>query len=339
MKEKTNYLSLLSVISALAVVILHTNGCFWKYSSERYWFTANIIECVMYFAVPVFFMISGATLIEYRKRYSTKEFFQKRIRKTLIPFLCFSIIGLFYQLYMGYIQVSDLNFWTVIDGILNVKYNETYWFFISLFSVYLCIPILAGISDEIRQTTFKYLAIVCFLFNTVLPYIFFYLPVQYPGGLTVRIGSSYLFYIIVGYLLHTNDFTKKQRIIIYFLGILGLFTHMYGTYHLSTAAGTIIKTYKGYTNLPTVLYSVAVFVLAKNLSLPKWLYKAVNFLAPYTFSIYLLHWYFIDYAETTLLVNEYSILWRLCGFLPIALICIGITALIRKIPFGSKVLP
>ena len=128
MKEKTNYLSLLSVISALAVVILHTNGCFWKYSSERYWFTANIIESVMYFAVPVFFMISGATLIEYRKRYSTKEFFQKRIRKTLIPFLCFSIIGLFYQLYMGYIQVSDLNFWTVIDGILNVKYNETYWF-------------------------------------------------------------------------------------------------------------------------------------------------------------------------------------------------------------------
>ena len=53
------------------------NGCFWQFSYDRYWITANIIECICYFAVPIFFMISGATLLNYRKRYTTAVFFKK----------------------------------------------------------------------------------------------------------------------------------------------------------------------------------------------------------------------------------------------------------------------
>ena len=77
MNKKLEYISILNVISAFAVIMLHTNGCFWDFSYERYWFTANIIEPVMYFAVPVFFMITGATLLDYKDRYSTEEFFLK----------------------------------------------------------------------------------------------------------------------------------------------------------------------------------------------------------------------------------------------------------------------
>ena len=67
--EKKEYISILSVISSLAVVILHTNGCFWTFSYNGHWPSANVIESVMYFAVPIFFMISGATLIDYNERY------------------------------------------------------------------------------------------------------------------------------------------------------------------------------------------------------------------------------------------------------------------------------
>ena len=86
-KEDTGYITLLSVISAVAVVIIHVNSdCFGNLGSDnRYWFGANIIECIVYFAVPIFFMISGATLIDYRDRYSTKEYFIKRIKRQLFP--------------------------------------------------------------------------------------------------------------------------------------------------------------------------------------------------------------------------------------------------------------
>ena len=57
-KNRIEYISLASVLSAIAVVYLHANGCFWDFSTSRYWITANMIESIFYFAVPIFFMIS-----------------------------------------------------------------------------------------------------------------------------------------------------------------------------------------------------------------------------------------------------------------------------------------
>ena len=85
MKRKI-YIQILGVLSCLAVVVLHTTGCFWDFSYERYWLTANLIENLCYFAVPIFFMISGATLMDYRKRYSTEEFFKKDFGRQLFHF-------------------------------------------------------------------------------------------------------------------------------------------------------------------------------------------------------------------------------------------------------------
>ena len=56
MKKKI-YIQILGVIACLAVVAMHVNGCFWQFSYDRYWITANIIECICYFAVPIFFMM------------------------------------------------------------------------------------------------------------------------------------------------------------------------------------------------------------------------------------------------------------------------------------------
>ena len=70
------YITVLNVFSAIAVVALHVNGCFWQFSRSSYWFTANIIESVFCFAVPVFFMITGVTLFDYTKRQDTEIFFR-----------------------------------------------------------------------------------------------------------------------------------------------------------------------------------------------------------------------------------------------------------------------
>lgn len=44
-KKDTNYLNILNVISAIAVVIIHCNFAFWAFNpNERYWITTNIIR-------------------------------------------------------------------------------------------------------------------------------------------------------------------------------------------------------------------------------------------------------------------------------------------------------
>ena len=154
MTKKISYISLINAVSCIAVVVLHTNGCFWQFSKERYWKTANLIECLAYFAVPCFFMITGATLLNYREKYSMAQFFKKRILKTFIPFVFWSLIGLAYALYRKNVLLSSLTVQYVYNGIVRTSFVGVYWFFISLFGMYLCIPLFAAVKEEARRQVF-----------------------------------------------------------------------------------------------------------------------------------------------------------------------------------------
>lgn len=126
--KDTSYITLLSVVSTIAVVYLHAQFAFFAFSTNRYWFTTNIIRSIFYYAVPIFFMITGATLIDYRDRYSTKKFFSKRLKKVVIPFIAWSLIALLYRLVTNSIDFNDLSIKDIINGILGCKYQDVYWY-------------------------------------------------------------------------------------------------------------------------------------------------------------------------------------------------------------------
>lgn len=79
--KKIEYIDLANVIATFAVVFLHANSCFWDFSKERYWITADVIESVFIFACPLFFMISSVTLIDYQKDMILKHTLEKDLRK------------------------------------------------------------------------------------------------------------------------------------------------------------------------------------------------------------------------------------------------------------------
>ena len=81
------FVDILNIVCALAVVMLHTSLNVyvpWSFSLK--------LQAVFIFAVPVFFMISGMNLLGYRTKYSTKEFFFKRVRRVGTAFLLGSIL-------------------------------------------------------------------------------------------------------------------------------------------------------------------------------------------------------------------------------------------------------
>lgn len=340
--KKINYISVLSVISTIAVVILHTNE-FWIFSKEKYWFTANLIECLFYFAVPVFFMITGITLIDYRDRYDTKEFWKRRIKKTVIPFLCWSIINLLYfTFFKKSFSIFEFNRTQLFNAIMESKGIGIYWFFIQLFCVYLCIPLFAGVQKNARKEVFTYLLIVCGIFNFILPLLNDVFDQNLVLPITVQVGSGYLLYIIIGYLLHTTKLNKWAEICIYILGLGGVLLHIFGTYNLSMQSGTIIGTYKGYNNIPCILYSSAIFLLIKNIcakikSIS--FFEIINKFKKYSFAIYLVHWFVIDVIAVLFNLKKTVIWYRLGMPIIVIPICIFITDVLRKIPIIKHVVP
>lgn len=316
-QNRVHYLSLASVVAAFAMVMLHTNGCFWGFARERYWDTANIIESVMYFAVPVFYMISGATLLDYRERYSTKEYFKKRIYKTLVPYIVWSILGFF----------------------LTGDEVKIYWFFIPLFRIYLLIPLVSLIKEENRQRIFVPLSILLFVIDI------FFCNIGLAHGLhrtEIDQMCLYMSYVLVGYLIHKYEMSKRWRGLIYALGLVGLAIHMGATYVLSYELGYVVQTWKGYANIPCILYSVAIFVLLKQIGeciKQERFISVMEFLSKYTFAVYLIHWYLMDFAVEFFAIDTRLIVYR-CGA-PVVLfvLCIAITWCVRKVPVLRRILP
>ena len=333
------------MISAIAVIILHTNGCFWNFSrTERYWKTANIIESVFYFAVPVFFMVSGATLLDFYKRYGLKEYFSKRIIKTVVPYIVWSILGLLFRIfYLGHMEFADIGVSYVINGLLGGNIISIYWFFIPLFCIYLCIPLFAAVSDELRKVVFSYIAVACFIFNYFIPFVINVLELDIHFSISVTVGTNYLFYVVIGYLLNKYELSTKSRYVIYGFGIIGLLMHIVGTYNLSMREGWIVQTYKGYANVPCILWSVGVFVFFKytggRIMGNKVVAKVINVLKKYTFSIYLTHWYVMQMLVYEFGADTKSIIYRLGAPFLIVIVVVICTWLVRRIPLVRRILP
>lgn len=204
--RRKEYLTFLSVISSVAVVFLHANECFWTFSNSRYWITSNFIECFFYYAVPIFFMISGATLLDYPDRYTHKEYFLKRVKKVVIPYCAWSIIVVIYKVIRNRITLTQLSIPFLINGIMTNSLLGYYWFFSDLFIAYLCIPVFASIKN--KKSIFIYMSIVGLTINSFIPFVNSCFGLKIKLCLEFPLALRYLIFLLIGYLLNNIDYSK-----------------------------------------------------------------------------------------------------------------------------------
>lgn len=341
-----NSLDFISVISALAVTFLHANNCFWTFSRERYWITANIIESVCFFAVPLFFMMSGITLLDYRKKYSTKAFIRKRIKKVVIPYLFWSILGIMwtYGLFSSRYGSPGITFIQIINKLLNGSGISFYWFFIPLFMIYFSIPFISEIKSKQRIKLFSGYIIIFLIINGTLPL----LNNIFKIGLNLEkwripVLGGYLVYPLAGYVIYNVTFTKGQKYLLYSLGICGLLVMILGTYYSSLSINAVNNLFKGDLNIPCMFYAFAMFMFLKEIfpliSKSKLLFKLIWILRHYTFSIYLLQFFVLESISLFILVDHRSIFYRLlCPFF-VSVVIIFVTKILRLSKLGRIVLP
>ena len=340
-----NFLTVASVISALAVVIMHTNS-FWAYAPGFRWEIANIINCLCVFAVPIFFMISGSTLIDYSDRYDTKTFFKKRLKKTLIPFIFWSLIAvLIHATYLKDLPTSSYEPIRMTFSIINTTIVPIYWFFPVLFCIYLCMPLFTATKKSTRQATFRYLIFASLIINSFLPFIIklFKLPGSLPIAVTVTTNS--LYYVFVGYYISHYDISGRKRAIIYALGFIALLAAIIGTSINTNQSGIVNGFWRGLDKPTYTLYAPAVFLAIKQLTARFQLakhrltVKFFTFFSRYTFALYLLHWFFLAFLDRWIKPSLHAFVYLPVASLIVVVASILFTATIRKIPFLRAVLP
>lgn len=338
--RKVVYFDVLNILACLCVIGMHCNGIVHIFDGSAVWAQSMVIETLAYWAVPVFFMLSGATMMDYRERYSTREYFKRRWRKVGTPFL-------FWTMAIGIIKYAcgDLE-WRGIRGlveqILNCQLEPVYWFFVPLFMIYLCMPVLAALHTE--RKTLWYLVIMGAIFEGILPFLHNWQKIAYNSDLGFPMMGGYILYPILGYLIHTTEIPIKYRRCIYAMGILGAAVRYAYTCWASFREGALNQLTWGYLNWPSLMLSVAVFVFVKYMSKKEYIHidrlqKNISKLAQASFGIYLIHILIMNTIVDTFSVNVYEAWWRFLGAFIVYGLSLIVVSVIQRIPGGHYIMP
>lgn len=299
----------------------------------------------MYWAVPVFMMLSGATLMNYREKYDTKTFFKKRFIKVLIPFIFWAVFMFVWGIATKQIDPSEHS--GMKDWLNEFFYNKEqsiYYFMFEILGVYLTMPLLSLLTKNEYRKTLWLIVGLFFVFNSFIPNILGMFEINWNEAFGIKF-NGYLIYVILGHLLSTEDLSKKQRWSIYIGAIIGLIYRYTTTFILSKNAGEVVRTSWGYFSWHCILLSCAVFIFVKNLKLddklenkPK-LTKTLETISSCSFGIYLIHM-IVKYYETNLLNwSIYSWSYRIIGIITTYLFSLLIVYILKKIPIIKKLVP
>lgn len=335
------YLNILRVVSAFAVVLLHSNEGIWMFSYDSYWLEATTATMLLFWAVPCFVMISGALLIDYSERYSTKTFIRKRVQKVLMPYIAWCLIGIVYLTFYNALTATELSAKTVIQMIIGNEVLSIYWYITAIFTVYLITPVLVAIPEDKKKSTLEYIIASMLILNVVVPFVASFVGL---GAVDIQMPLTTLcLYYVAGYYID-RYLSQEKRKIIYVLALGGFLFLLLGTIVASYKASSLVQTFMGYTNLPCVFFSIGVFCVFKQLfdrqtdrqHLSDWV---VAHFDKETFGIYLVHWYVLNEIKVHLGLTYADFVYRI----PMGIIAFFISWLIvkvlRMIPIVKYIVP
>lgn len=341
------YISFLSVLSAVGVVYMHLCGFHGMTPAlSVQWVMSMCIEKIFVFAVPVFFMITGATLIDYPQKYDDWTYLKKRVCRTVIPWLAWGGISFVYFAIfnMDSTEMSSLS--KIINGILNNEYRSIYWFFPVMISAYFCIPLFAYVEETKKKRVFSYLVFIGLVFNILLPDLSRILGIQIHIPIEITVVSGYLIYVLIGYLLSHCQISKKVSILIYMAAALALIMQILGTGVLSLRDGQENMLFRNSAWI-NCCYAVGVFALGRTYG-PVFLknravMNCVRFLKNYTLPIYLIHQFANNFVQKVFeycgVVVEGTVLYQLFGPILVIVISVLVARILRQIPYLRKIVP
>jgi surface polysaccharide O-acyltransferase-like enzyme len=335
-ENKLNWTTNLRVLATISVILLHVSGpLLGQYSivSNTDWWSGNIYDGSVRFCVPVFVMLTGALLLP--KNYELTDFLKKRFSRIVLPFLFWSFVYIgftyYYNLSQNYVMSSFELF-----NLLKLGSATHLWYIYMIMGIYLFIPILSKWVQNCNEKEILYFLIIwliSLLFDQPLLE-------KFKIDIDFTYFSDFIGYLVLGYYLSVKSFPfsiKKIKIISILLIALGISITLIGTYYITSNSGKFDEYFYDYLSPNTLIASVGVFLLFKNINLETT--KIIDFVGKYSYGIYLIHVLVLDKMEYFGI--GYHIMNPIFSIPLITVICLLISAsiifLLNKIPFGKYI--
>jgi len=271
------------------------------------WQCLNFYDGCVRWCVPVFVMISGALFL--RADIKIKKLYSKNILRIVTAFLFWSFL---YALASYHFKGKDIE--DCVTEFVQGHYHM--WFLFMIVGLYIISPLLRPIVKS--ENIMEYFLFLSFLFTMVLPSLAFCL--SYLDSDKVELYSSlldranihmilgYCSYFVLGYYLHRKELSKRWRIVIYLLGILGFVTTVGLTYLYTQNEGQAQDYFYSFFSVNVAMEAMGVFVFFKYHVGRKryWFAKFITVLSVCSFGAYLVHTMIIERMYELVGINAVS---------------------------------
>ena len=344
--KRFHYITLLRILAMFSVIALHTILPPVTYFSDIYTplelkssiLLLNIFEI---YAVPVFFMISGALMLNPRKNVTV----EKCVKKSLRIFVLLAVIGTFFALMEILAIKRDFTILYLVESLFNMLADKSWahlWYLYVLIGLYVVTPCLRKI---IESNGGGYLCIVLIVFNLIIPFI---------SDIGKQFLSSYgwkeiafripfvgtaITYYVLGWALSTEKIRINNKYAV--LIICSLLIYLFSAvFVLKCFNGTKVQ-FWDINNLLGVLFSVSIFSLFYNNFQEGIDSRLQTILSENSYGIYIFHAVFTNLAYQILKLNPQKmnilVMW-IAVFLITLLLSFLLTYGLRKIPVVRKFL-
>lgn len=322
-------------------MILHISGQNWYTTDVNgfAWQTFNFTDSIVRWCVPVFVMISGSLFLN--RDIPLQKMYSKYILRMAIAFIVWSLI---------YAIFVDGTLFNRISAFVQAHYHM--WFIPMIIGIYMCMPFIKPIVETEKRL--KYYLLLSFVFAFVIPE--FTTLIKDFGSETMINGSNainsvinnmnmhivlgYIGYFVLGYFWDKIVLNKRQRILIYILGILGFAFIIVVDLIVAIKTQTYCGHYYENFNVNVLFEALAVFTWFKY---QKYEHSRLNIfvqkLSKYSFGAYLVHALILEQLNVRFGFNTltfHPIVSVVFLSVIVFILSFAISAILNKIPVLKK---
>lgn len=308
-KNRDLNIDIMRVFCSIFIVIMHVIDFYflsYEQVGNSFWQFINMFESSIRFAVPIFFMISGALLIKNFNE-SIKKFYEKRLLKIIIPYILISII---YSIGNQILKTNIISVKNIVKSIINFDAHYHLWFFEPLIIIYLITPLIRKLILFLEKNNKRIIINIYLILWTILGIIIptvinIYNNTSFRYGIQV---INYLGYFILGYAISTyykKLFYNKEKLLIVIYGISVIMTFWGNYFYLNSETGV----YNNYFILPSTFniyvqaFSVFMYFNIREVKINNINHQIINIIGESSLYIYLLHPIFILILKDFLNIN------------------------------------
>jgi len=332
---RIKYLDLLKTIAIIGVVVIHSAAPLVDYSSTGSydWWIGNIYDSAFRTGVPLFFMVSGALLLN-RNSISLKDFYLKKTLPLVIAFVFWSAVY-FIQRNLPYPESFTLS--NFIKSMISGSVFGRLWFLYTIIGLYLVTPFIKTFVKNASEKELKAYLVLWFSSTVGIDFLKHFYNLEVALDLSLVYG--YVGYFIMGYYFSNRNFKINIKKSLLVLAVLNVITTV-GTYGLSVENSENNLYFYGNLSPNIILITVLLFLVIKT-SVTGKSSNLLKEISTNSLGIYVIHTFVMNYLRSVK-IDEH--LFNPVVGVPILVILtfsisLLISVLIRKIPILKKVLP